>query len=140
MMIKFATVCDTCRARSEEYAAWPACRSCGAHCCPEHARATTEADAGSPETCLCPECPIKPRAMQGLLFSGVLAGAYLRGDTRRAFLIHATIGGHALCGRVADENLCLDPHAPGAAGPATCTACLRAIRRSLRGVTRVTAG
>jgi hypothetical protein len=33
MIVRFATLCDTCRVRSGEYAAWPSCRECGEDCC-----------------------------------------------------------------------------------------------------------
>lgn len=34
-MVRFATLCDKCGARSEEYTAWPHCRACHADLCPE---------------------------------------------------------------------------------------------------------
>ena len=33
-MVRFATTCDFCGWRSEEYTAWPSCRECLLHCCP----------------------------------------------------------------------------------------------------------
>jgi hypothetical protein len=35
-MVRFATLCDVCEARSEEYTAFPWCRECGDDVCPEH--------------------------------------------------------------------------------------------------------
>lgn len=58
MMVRFATICDACKARSEEYTSWPSCRECGDHLC--HAclvpGTLTEADLDQPETCLCKSC------------------------------------------------------------------------------------
>jgi hypothetical protein len=34
MMVKFATLCDRCGARSEEYSAWPHCADCFEDICP----------------------------------------------------------------------------------------------------------
>ncbi len=34
MMVRFATTCDRCKARSDEYTAWPSCRECGDDICP----------------------------------------------------------------------------------------------------------
>lgn len=34
MMVRFATTCDRCGTRSEEYTAWPTCRECMDHVCP----------------------------------------------------------------------------------------------------------
>jgi hypothetical protein len=71
------------------------------------------------------------KAARRLAFAGVYAGAYLRGDRRNAFLVHVVelsgsgVPVRALCGRVKPENLCEDPFAPGAAGPATCPTCLK---------------
>lgn len=31
--VRFATKCDKCGRRSEEYTAWPECRECGEHIC-----------------------------------------------------------------------------------------------------------
>lgn len=36
--VRFATICDAenCGNRSEEYTAWPTCRGCHLHACPDH--------------------------------------------------------------------------------------------------------
>ena len=36
--VKFCAICDApnCGKRSEEYAAWPYCRECKLHTCPDH--------------------------------------------------------------------------------------------------------
>lgn len=34
-MVRFATACNLCGKRSEEYTAWPTCRDCDAHVCPD---------------------------------------------------------------------------------------------------------
>lgn len=60
MTVRFATTCDVgpCRVRSAEYSSWPACRECGADCCPDHEAAGTrqDADLDQPATCLCVDC------------------------------------------------------------------------------------
>lgn len=35
MMVRFATLCDTCKARSEEYSSWPSCQECQLDVCPK---------------------------------------------------------------------------------------------------------
>jgi len=71
-MVKFATTCDaqtkrgtTCHKRSEEYTAWPDCRSCGAHVCEEHEPAGTRREDDSDDadgvarmriSVMCPSC------------------------------------------------------------------------------------
>ena len=65
---------------------------------------------------------------------GVLAGAYLRSDKRRAFLIHVCEvddDGHVirvLCGRVKPDNICNDDQSPSAGAAPTCTTCRRLAR------------
>jgi hypothetical protein len=44
--VRFATTCDVCGKRSEEYATWPYCRECGIDLCPEH----RNHDFSDPET------------------------------------------------------------------------------------------
>ena len=66
---------------------------------------------------------------------GVLAGAYLRGDKRGAFLTHVVArvdgenwaGARVLCGRVAIESINDDERAPSYSerAPATCQVCAR---------------
>jgi hypothetical protein len=75
-MVKFATLCDVqirrvgivatlCHRRSDEYQAWPACRSCGEHVCDRHEPDGTrhEDDSDNDEgvaemriSVLCPRC------------------------------------------------------------------------------------
>ena len=61
MMVKFATVCDTlnCKARSEEYTAYPTCVYCANHFCPQHGKITIEADVDQPEQGICDNCRIQ---------------------------------------------------------------------------------
>ncbi len=58
MMVRFATTCDHCQARSEEYTAWPSCRECMEDTCYTCAAQGTliEADLDQPETVLCQSC------------------------------------------------------------------------------------
>ena len=53
-MVRFATTCDVCRERSEEYAKWPSCVECGDDVCPKH----MEEESLDEETneCLCIAC------------------------------------------------------------------------------------
>jgi hypothetical protein len=57
-VVRFATLCDRCRKRSEEYTAFPSCRECLDDICPDCAApgTTTDADLDSPATCLCKQC------------------------------------------------------------------------------------
>lgn len=57
-MVMFATRCDHCRRRSPEYEAWPVCRACLAHTCPDCTVAGTEheADLDKPATVRCVGC------------------------------------------------------------------------------------
>lgn len=58
MMVRFATLCDTCGKRSAEWEQWPRCRACDEHACIDHQTPLTlhEADLDSPATCLCYRC------------------------------------------------------------------------------------
>jgi hypothetical protein len=58
MMVRFATTCDFCLARSREYEAWPRCAECFRHACPgcDIPKRRTDADLGKPEETLCREC------------------------------------------------------------------------------------
>jgi hypothetical protein len=58
MIVRFASVCDACQARSPEYTAWASCRECGADVCPACAAPGTliEADLDAPETVVCRPC------------------------------------------------------------------------------------
>lgn len=58
MMVMFATTCDKCKARSEEYTMHPECRSCGEDVCracliPE---LIEDKEDGSRVTGVCKEC------------------------------------------------------------------------------------
>lgn len=64
-MVRFATTCDRCTARSEEYSAWASCRACLEDICPSCSLPGSEQDesvdmgeAGDGErvTVLCREC------------------------------------------------------------------------------------
>lgn len=52
-MIKFATLCDKCEARSEEYTTWPTCRECMDDVCPKCSSEPTEDER---HQALCHEC------------------------------------------------------------------------------------
>jgi hypothetical protein len=41
-LVRFATICDHCARRSDEYARWPICRDCLADTCPDCMAAGTE--------------------------------------------------------------------------------------------------
>lgn len=58
IVVRFATLCDACKRRSPEYAAWPTCRGCDAHICPDCGVPDTESDpdVDTPVTCLCLDC------------------------------------------------------------------------------------
>lgn len=32
-MVRFASICDKCHSRSDEYTEWPSCKDCGEHVC-----------------------------------------------------------------------------------------------------------
>lgn len=57
MTVRFATTCDSCGARSEEYTAWPTCYECHDHVCRvcEVPGSFREGDA-SPDHSLCQTC------------------------------------------------------------------------------------
>jgi ribosomal protein S14 len=57
-MVRFATTCDTCGQRSEEYTAWGSCRCCLRDVCLtcRWPGTTIDADLDQPETALCREC------------------------------------------------------------------------------------
>lgn len=57
-MVRFATTCDRCTARSREYTAWPHCRECLEDICLTCMWPGTliETDGESPETVLCRAC------------------------------------------------------------------------------------
>lgn len=63
-MTRFATLCDHCGARSEEYRAWPTCRECFDDICPACAAPGTlrEADGATDsvkgDSVLCCRCDI----------------------------------------------------------------------------------
>lgn len=58
MMVRFASTCDRCQARSDEYTAWPHCTACMDDICYGCAvpGTLTEADLECPETVLCRAC------------------------------------------------------------------------------------
>lgn len=57
-MVRFATTCDRCGKRSEEYTAWPGCRECGQDICGDCTEPGTliEAELDTPARCLCRAC------------------------------------------------------------------------------------
>lgn len=67
-MVRFASLCDDCDKRSEEYTEWNTCRECFRHICPnctvpgsteehDHDRETEDgAEAVHYETVLCKAC------------------------------------------------------------------------------------
>ncbi|MGH9970623.1 MAG: hypothetical protein ACREBG_22930 [Pyrinomonadaceae bacterium] len=62
MMVRFATLCDSCGKRSCEYEAWPSCLECDKDTCsscdvPAH---RTDADLNKPERTLCQACVNEP--------------------------------------------------------------------------------
>ena len=64
MMVRFATTCDTCNVRSEEYTAWPECPDCGKHSCPAHQIGKTvegdgDVDAPVSDKAFCADCGVK---------------------------------------------------------------------------------
>jgi hypothetical protein len=58
MMVRFATTCDRCGKRSNEYTAWPSCRACMEDTCPECAKGGTlvEGDGERADTVVCRVC------------------------------------------------------------------------------------
>jgi hypothetical protein len=53
-MVRFATICDQCGKRSEEYAGWGDCRECGDDVCPaDILPGTFNEETGK---CLCRRC------------------------------------------------------------------------------------
>lgn len=62
-LVRFATLCDSCGARSEEYTGWPTCTDCGEDTCPScmEPGSKTDADLDTPETCLCETCALLGR-------------------------------------------------------------------------------
>lgn len=57
-MVRFATTCDRCQQRSEEYASWPTCRECQDDICPSCTAAYTleTGDGEGPDTVICSTC------------------------------------------------------------------------------------
>lgn len=56
MIVKFSTICDKCRKRSEEYTSYPHCRECGEDVCVECR--STDWDDPEKNTGICKECAI----------------------------------------------------------------------------------
>ena len=58
MMVRFATLCDRCQKRAEEYTAWPSCRECSLDICYacDMSGHRHNADVDKPETTLCRAC------------------------------------------------------------------------------------
>jgi len=58
MMVMFATLCDDCGKRSEEYTQHPQCRDCGRDICPQCAAPNTfePDDEGQRASHICSAC------------------------------------------------------------------------------------
>lgn len=54
MIVKFATLCDACNKRSEEYTSWPTCRECYGNFCPNHFTEPTDNEGRL--SCICGAC------------------------------------------------------------------------------------
>jgi hypothetical protein len=54
--VRFATVCDKCHKRSQEYQAFPYCRECGKHICSDCR--SLDHDDQENGTGICDECAI----------------------------------------------------------------------------------
>lgn len=51
-IVRFATLCDRCGKRSEEYSGWPTCECCVEDVCPDCYRADTLDEEHNRVTCL----------------------------------------------------------------------------------------
>lgn len=60
-MVRFATLCDKCGARSEEYSSWPWCKDCMRDICPACDIESERTDDESHKT-LCLDCRTKRSA------------------------------------------------------------------------------
>jgi hypothetical protein len=58
MIVRFATLCDNCGARSGEYTAWPECAECAADLCPACyvPRSLVEGDGERRDRVMCQTC------------------------------------------------------------------------------------
>jgi hypothetical protein len=56
-MVRFATKCDKCGRRSEEYTSWPSCKDCGEDICPDCDIDSERTEDESNKT-LCLDCRI----------------------------------------------------------------------------------
>lgn len=58
MTVRFATLCDRCRARSDEYSSWPMCRECMDDICPSCAapHSLSTGDGERRDSVLCKSC------------------------------------------------------------------------------------
>lgn len=58
MMVKFATLCDSCHKRSNEYMRWPYCMVCMRDICYDclQDESLREADFEQPECGMCKDC------------------------------------------------------------------------------------
>lgn len=57
-MVRFATTCDTCGTRSEEYTAWPTCEICLNHICAACYvwDSYVSGEGEGPDMCVCKKC------------------------------------------------------------------------------------
>ncbi len=60
MVVRFASICDRCQSRSEEYCAYPVCRECMDDVCPK-CIVTDSLDLESGR-CLCKRCEAVARS------------------------------------------------------------------------------
>lgn len=56
MIVKFATLCDTCKARSPEYTSWARCLECGEDVCPECMIPESVKEGEGETLCFCKRC------------------------------------------------------------------------------------
>jgi hypothetical protein len=53
-IVRFATLCDSCEARSPEYTSWPSCVECGLDTCSKCSAEDHEEEGY--KDCLCNQC------------------------------------------------------------------------------------
>lgn len=58
-LVRFASKCDFCGKRSEEYTEWPTCSVCMLHTCPNCMLEDSFVEKESGDTCICLECKSK---------------------------------------------------------------------------------
>lgn len=60
-LVRFATTCDKCGERSQEYTTWPDCVECGDDLCPkcQVPGSLKEGDGERPDKAMCNECAVE---------------------------------------------------------------------------------